>query len=98
VIVNVWGLHHDESKFPNPDVFNPEHYRGRIGSSASYANSADYENRDQYVFGKSKALKLKGALSLTSIAQATAGDCVQAYILPIATCSTPFPKCSGHLS
>jgi cytochrome P450 len=50
--VNVWGLHHDENKIKDPDVFNPDRYAGRIGSSAESANSADYENRDHYGFGE----------------------------------------------
>ncbi len=52
MFVNVWGLHHDETKFPDPDTFDPDHYKGRTASSAEYANSADYENRDHYGFGK----------------------------------------------
>ncbi|KAF9058200.1 cytochrome P450 [Panaeolus papilionaceus] len=28
IIYNVWGLTHDEEKYPNPDVFNPERHLG----------------------------------------------------------------------
>ncbi|KAK3673518.1 hypothetical protein LTR78_006752 [Recurvomyces mirabilis] len=56
VFVNVWGLHHDEHKFPDSDTFDPGRYTGRIGSSAEYANSADYENRDHYGFGNGRRL------------------------------------------
>ncbi|KAK5727913.1 hypothetical protein LTR17_012336 [Elasticomyces elasticus] len=56
IFVNVWGLHHDETKFENPNVFEPDRYAGRIGSSSGYANSADYENRDHYGFGNGRRL------------------------------------------
>jgi cytochrome P450 family 619 len=49
--INVWGLHHDEGKFPNHDVFDPEHYKGKTLLANEYANSADYENRDHYGYG-----------------------------------------------
>jgi cytochrome P450 family 619 len=52
VFVNVWGLHHDKTKIPDSDVFDPDHYKGRTASSSEYANSADYENRDHYGFGE----------------------------------------------
>ncbi len=51
IFLNVWGLHHDESKFPNHDTFDPDHYKGRTLLAAEYANSADYENRDHYDYG-----------------------------------------------
>lgn len=44
--INVWGLHYDEAKFPDSDVFDPDHYKGRTLLAAEYANSADYEQRD----------------------------------------------------
>lgn len=50
------GLHHDESKYPDSHIFDPDRYAGRIGSSAEYANSADYENRDHYGFGNGRRL------------------------------------------
>lgn len=53
VFVNVWGLHQDESKFANPDSFDPDHYKDRLLLAAEYANSADYENRDHYGYGSS---------------------------------------------
>lgn len=49
--INVWGLHHDDAKFPNHEVFDPDHYKGRTLLAAEYANSADYENRDHYGYG-----------------------------------------------
>ena len=51
IFLNVWGLHHDESKFANHENFDPDHYKGRTLVAAEYANSADYENRDHYNYG-----------------------------------------------
>ncbi|KAK4944566.1 hypothetical protein LTR10_016000 [Elasticomyces elasticus] len=56
LFVNVWGLHHDEAKFPDSHTFDPDHYKGRTLSAAEYANSADYENRDHYGFGNGRRL------------------------------------------
>lgn len=54
-LLNVWGLHHDESKFPNSNNFDPDHFEGRTLPAAEYANSADYENRDHYGYGTLKS-------------------------------------------
>ncbi|EXJ74267.1 uncharacterized protein A1O5_02563 [Cladophialophora psammophila CBS 110553] len=54
--VNVWGLHHDDAKFPNHEVFDPDHYKGRTLLAAEYANSPDYENRDHYGYGHGRRL------------------------------------------
>ncbi len=58
IFLNVWGLHHDESKFPDHDVFDPDHYKGRTLLASEYANSADYENRDHYGYGKRLVLEM----------------------------------------
>ena len=52
LFVNVWGLHHDEAKFPSSDTFDPDRYLDRPLLAAEYANSADFENRDHYGYGK----------------------------------------------
>ncbi|KAJ9615082.1 hypothetical protein H2200_001156 [Cladophialophora chaetospira] len=56
IFLNVWGLHHDESKFANHENFDPDHYKGRTLLAAEYANSADYENRDHYDYGNGRRL------------------------------------------
>lgn len=48
VIINVLGLHYDETRFPDPTTFNPEHYSGKPLLADAYANTADYEERDHY--------------------------------------------------
>lgn len=52
LILNVWQLHQDEKRYPNPDLFNPDRFQGYTGFSAEYTNVADPEKRDHYAYGK----------------------------------------------
>lgn len=56
IILNVWGLHHDPIKFPDPDTFDPERYAGRTLLAPEYAASADYEARDHYGYGSGRRI------------------------------------------
>jgi cytochrome P450 family 619 len=52
IFINVWGLHHDESRYTDHDVFDPDRYLGSNLLAAEYANSPDFENRDHYGYGE----------------------------------------------
>lgn len=56
VIMNVWGIHMDPTRFPSPDTFNPENYRGKTLLAAEYAASNDPENRDHYGYGAGRRI------------------------------------------
>ena len=56
IILNVWGLHHDPIRFPNPDVFDPDRYTGRTLLASEYAASADFEKRDHYGYGSGRRI------------------------------------------
>ena len=56
VILNVWGIHMDPIRFPSPDTFNPENYRGKTLLAAEYAASNDFENRDHYGYGAGRRI------------------------------------------
>ncbi|KAL4966919.1 cytochrome P450 [Aspergillus stella-maris] len=56
VIMNVWGLHHDNSIHNNPDQFNPSRYDGRTELANVYASSPDYKNRDHYGYGAGRRI------------------------------------------
>ena len=56
IFLNVWGLHHDPKRFPNPDVFDPDHYLGRTLLASEYAAFADSEKRDHYGYGAGRRI------------------------------------------
>ncbi|PLB47299.1 putative cytochrome P450 [Aspergillus steynii IBT 23096] len=56
VIINSWGLHHDETRFPSPDIFDPDHYKGQTMLAPELAAAADYESRDHYGYGAGRRI------------------------------------------
>ncbi|KAL4794340.1 cytochrome P450 [Aspergillus venezuelensis] len=56
VMINVWGLHHNDSIHNNPDEFNPSRYEGRTELANVYASSPDYKNRDHYGYGAGRRI------------------------------------------
>lgn len=55
VFINAFGMHHDEKRFPNPDMFDPEHYKGVTTLSPELA-VGDWELRDHYGYGAGRRL------------------------------------------
>ncbi|KAK5655502.1 hypothetical protein OQA88_5773 [Cercophora sp. LCS_1] len=55
IFINVFAMHHDEKRFPNPDVFDPDHYKG-VTALASELASGDYANRDHYGYGSGRRI------------------------------------------
>jgi cytochrome P450 len=56
IITNVFGLHHDDKKLPNADVFDPLHFADKPKLASEYANLADYEARDHYAYGTGRRI------------------------------------------
>lgn len=54
VIANTWDMHHNEKRYPNPDVFNPDNYTGYNMLASEYIATADYESRDHYAYGNGR--------------------------------------------
>ncbi|KAF5688731.1 cytochrome 98A9, partial [Fusarium globosum] len=54
VLLNVWALHQDEKRYPNPEKFDPDRYKGFTAYSAEYTNAADPEKRDHYAYGNGR--------------------------------------------
>ncbi|KAJ4304905.1 hypothetical protein N0V90_000433 [Kalmusia sp. IMI 367209] len=51
VILNVWGVHMDPERHPDPRKFDPMRYLGDDQSSMDAANNPDASKRDHFVFG-----------------------------------------------
>ena len=56
VFLNAWGLHHDETRFPNPNVFDPDHYKGVTALAPVLAASSDENERDHYGYGSGRRI------------------------------------------
>ena len=56
VIINVWGLHHDKTHYPDSDTFNPDHYKNVTTLAPELAAAADYEARDHYGYGSGRRI------------------------------------------
>ncbi|KAK3386869.1 cytochrome P450 [Podospora didyma] len=55
IFINAYAMHHDESRFPNPDVFHPDNFKGITALASELANG-EYENRDHYGYGSGRRL------------------------------------------
>lgn len=56
VINNVWGIHHDPVRYPNPREFRPERYADDTQSLYEAANNPDAAQRDTFTFGGGRRL------------------------------------------
>jgi len=56
IIINAYGMQHDETRFQNPEVFDPEHYAGVTKLAPELAASSDYEARDHWGYGAGRRL------------------------------------------
>ncbi|KAL3459598.1 cytochrome P450 2D18 [Aspergillus heterothallicus] len=51
LIINIWGIHHDEQTYPNPSTFEPSRFAHQPLPSSVYANSQDPSKRDHFGYG-----------------------------------------------
>lgn len=49
-------MHHDEQRFPNPDVFDPDHFKGVTALAPVLAAATDENERDHYGYGSGRRL------------------------------------------
>ncbi|KAJ8519758.1 hypothetical protein ONZ45_g3336 [Pleurotus djamor] len=56
MILNVYALHHDEERYPDPWSFNPDRYLGDDLSASESAKQGDPQNRDHWAFGAGRRL------------------------------------------
>ncbi|KAL2862208.1 cytochrome P450 [Aspergillus lucknowensis] len=51
LIINIWGIHHDESAYADPSSFNPRRFAHQLQPAPVYANSQDASKRDHFGYG-----------------------------------------------
>ncbi|KAF4953618.1 hypothetical protein FGADI_5954 [Fusarium gaditjirri] len=56
VFNNVWGIHMDPERHPDPRQFNPDRYRDDFQSLADAAANPDASKRDQFTFGAGRRI------------------------------------------
>jgi cytochrome P450 family 619 len=55
VIMNSWGMQHDPTRFPGPDLFDPDHFIG-VTKLANELAIGDPEDRDHYGYGAGRRI------------------------------------------
>jgi cytochrome P450 family 619 len=71
ILINAYGMHHDETRFPNPDAFDPDHYLGVTKLAPELPAAADYDVRD-HVLRSSNQVSSLAYRAATRIIQAAA--------------------------
>ena len=56
VILNIWGIHHDATRYADPDKFNPRRFEGQTELASVYANSGDHGKRDHFGYGAGRRI------------------------------------------
>jgi cytochrome P450 len=56
VMWNVWAIHNDPKRHPNPRRFDPMRYINDNQTAAQAANNSDVSQRDHFVFGAGRRL------------------------------------------
>lgn len=56
MILNTWGLHHDETYFPDSDRFEPARFLGVTTLATKLAQAVDPETRDHYGYGAGRRI------------------------------------------
>ncbi|KAH8886004.1 cytochrome P450 [Thozetella sp. PMI_491] len=56
IFTNIWGIHRDAKRFPNPAAFDPSRYAHDTLSSSESTASVDPGNRDHFGFGAGRRI------------------------------------------
>ncbi|KAL4784752.1 cytochrome P450 2D18 [Aspergillus varians] len=51
LVLNVWGIHHDPTRYSNPSLFDPSRFAHQPHPASVYANSQDPSKRDHFGYG-----------------------------------------------
>ncbi|KAF1951982.1 cytochrome P450 [Byssothecium circinans] len=56
VVMNVWGMHNDPSRYPNPRTFDPTRYTNDTQTAYEAAVNPDSSKRDHFIFGAGRRI------------------------------------------
>ncbi|KAH8807119.1 putative cytochrome P450 oxidoreductase [Xylogone sp. PMI_703] len=56
VLNNVWGIHQDENRYPEPRRFNPDRFKDYVQNAAESASNPDASKRDHFTFGAGRRI------------------------------------------
>ena len=56
IILNVWGMHHDETRWIRPEDFEPDRFSEHVALAPTYAASGEWEKRDHYGYGAGRRI------------------------------------------
>ncbi|KUJ15845.1 cytochrome P450 [Mollisia scopiformis] len=56
MVLNTWTMHHDENRFKNPEIFDPERYLNDSLTSSQSSNLSDPSQRDHWMFGAGRRI------------------------------------------
>ncbi|KAF3764085.1 hypothetical protein M406DRAFT_356434 [Cryphonectria parasitica EP155] len=56
VVWNVWAIHTDPKRYPNPRAFDPSRYADDFQTASEAATNPDSSKRDQFVFGAGRRI------------------------------------------
>ncbi|KAK5018899.1 hypothetical protein LTR16_012727, partial [Cryomyces antarcticus] len=51
VLNNVWGIHMDPTRYPDPRRYDPERYKDDFQNAGDAASNPDASKRDHFTFG-----------------------------------------------
>lgn len=56
VMLNIWNIHRDPKRYPNPSAFDPQRFYGDLSTATESANSIDVSRRDHFGFGAGRRI------------------------------------------
>ncbi|KAL8786715.1 MAG: hypothetical protein Q9195_008090 [Heterodermia aff. obscurata] len=56
VVLNIWGLHHDSARYPNPSQYDPSRFKDQTAPASVYANAGDPDKRDHFGYGAGRRI------------------------------------------
>jgi hypothetical protein len=56
VILNIWGMHHDDTRWESPEHFNPDRYADFPSLASVYAAAGEGQKRDHFGYGAGRRI------------------------------------------